>query len=359
MSRLLVTALILLGVLAPAAASAAAAPVWQQQAMVPVIASVDGTAALQAGIDATPDGGTLTLEAGASYRIDGTLLIRDRNGFTLDGNGATIYAITEGDRVRQHLSIANGSNIKVANLTVLGANPYAGTSDAAYRSTREAQHAFQVLGTDTVELDRVRAYDVFGDHVYIGMSYAGLTPANVWVHDSTFARNGRMGVGLTAGRNVVFERNSISAIRRSTFDLEPNNMSQVVDGLVIRDNVIGTGRFFFLASVGNGPVNNVTVENNVFRGKAMKVFVQPPSYTGRRTGWTMTGNTSDAIYGGSTASAVFGFFGVDNITVTGNYQKVQVNRSIVGVNTHDGCGVTVSGNQFPNAVAELAPTAGC
>ena len=51
----------------------------------------DATAGLNADIRATPDGGTLQLVAGASYRVDGTIGQDNRNGLTLDGRGARLY----------------------------------------------------------------------------------------------------------------------------------------------------------------------------------------------------------------------------------------------------------------------------
>jgi len=329
-------------------------PVWYKQGMVPTIGA-DATASLQSRINATPDGGTLTLEAGAKFRVDGTLRISNRRNFTLNGNGASIYAITSADRNRRHVSILNGSNIRVIGLTVLGANPNAGTGDFAYRPDREAQHAFEVLGSKTVELANLKAYDVYGDFVYIGL---GATAAsNVSVHDNTFARNGRQGVTVTAGLNVLIERNNISEVRRTTFDLEPNSPAWVVDGVTIRSNSIGTGRLNFLSAVGNGPVNRVTVASNVLRGKSLNALVRAPEGT-RRTGWSFTGNSSDLVFGTPSMAALH-FFGTDDISVTGNYQPLQAGRSMVGVNSHDGCRVVVSGNQFPGGVGANAPLADC
>ncbi len=344
----------LLGGIAPALAHSDPMPMWRQQGLVPRIGA-DSTATLQARIDSTPDGGTLTLEADAQFRVDGTLRIENRRNFTLNGNGATIYAITQADRARRHLSMSDGVNIRVTGLTVLGANPYAGIGDLAYQADLEAQHAFEVLGTKNVELDNLQAYDVYGDFVYVGKGTVGAS--NVRIHDNTFSRNGRQGVSVTEGTNVFIERNDISGVRRATFDLEPHNPAAVVDKVTIRDNTVGTGRLKFVASAGQGQVNNVTVANNVLKGKSLNILVTPPVGV-RRTGWTLTGNTSDSTYG-SPIGAVIVFYQTDAITVTGNYQPLQSGRDMVGVDTNDGCDVVVSGNQFPGGVGESTPEATC
>ena len=68
--------------------------------------SVNVTAALQAWLDSLPDGATALLAAGGCYRVDGTPQLIDRNGLTIDGNGSTLRAFTDGPPERPRRSAA-------------------------------------------------------------------------------------------------------------------------------------------------------------------------------------------------------------------------------------------------------------
>ncbi len=127
---------------------------------------VDVTARLAAFFESAPDGSTIQFPANARYLSNGSLVLTDRRNLTFEGNGATIFATPgTGDRERRHWTVRGGGGITFRNLVVKGANPVAGTSEAAYRSTMEAQHGFDFGGVDGVELDRVTVTDVYGDFV--------------------------------------------------------------------------------------------------------------------------------------------------------------------------------------------------
>ena len=93
-------------------------------------------------------------------------------------------------------------------------------------------------------LDRVQAYDVYGDFVYVGWQSSDVT-----VQRSQFARNGRQGWTVN-GANVLIQGNSITEVRRSTVDMEPALPTWATSNVVIRDNTVGPGRLLFFASLG-------------------------------------------------------------------------------------------------------------
>src|SRR4029078_5173276 len=78
--------------------------------------SVDTSAALQAWIDAKPDGSVLPFPAHACYRIDKTLLMRNRHGLTFEGNGVVLKAVSAGDREGGQLWFDGGSDIIVRDV---------------------------------------------------------------------------------------------------------------------------------------------------------------------------------------------------------------------------------------------------
>lgn len=100
------------------------------------------------------------MPAGARYRVEGAVVLRDRSNLTIQGNDALIFATTDGSGVpstlrdwprnRYHVEIRGGSGIVIRNLKVRGANPHAGMDDRAYVEALEAQHAFAIRGATIV-----------------------------------------------------------------------------------------------------------------------------------------------------------------------------------------------------------------
>jgi hypothetical protein len=306
------------------------------------------TAALTSFINSVPDGSTVTFPDNARYRIEGTLRFAHRHDLTIDGNGATFFATTTGNRTRGQWSFAGGTNLTLRNMTVRGANPNAGTGESAYVESLEAQHAFNFEGVRGIDLSHVTATDVYGDFVYLGM-YIG---PNIWssavkIHDNTFARNGRQGITLTGAKNVEIWNNDITDTRRATFDFEPNGRGWGVTGVSIHDNTIGPGRLNFISAVGNGRVNRIEVRNNTLHGRAMNQTWQGA----RRHGLTIVGNVADTEFGNPGGAAIY-VTGYTGVRISGNVQPIQPGRGMGGVDVWRSCQVDIRGNQFPNSVAE-------
>jgi hypothetical protein len=233
------------------------------------------------------------------------------------------------------------------NLIVRGANPQGGLGDESYQEDLEAQHAFNLLAVDGVELDRVVVSDVYGDFVYIGANRDVTWSQNVWVHDSSFARNGRQGIAVTAGRNVVIERNSIQLTRRSTFDLEPNTERGGAENIHFLDNVVGQGRLLFLASHGVGPVNDIVIARNQLAGHVLNMDVIPPEGTRGARFWII-GNTSTM----ASHRTPIRFWYIDGIVLRDNRQPVDT-AGETGVNLNEVCGAIVAANNFGAGTPEV------
>lgn len=335
--------------------------------------SRDVTAALQSFLDSVPDGATIEFPDSARYRAEGGLAFMNRRGLTLDGHGATILATTDGrtipppergsrsrwPRNRRHLLFVGGGDIVLRDLAVKGAHPAGGVAEAAYVKELEAQHGLEFHGVEGVELDRITVTDVYGDFVYLGAN-AGSWTRNVRIHDSRFERNGRQGIAITAAEDVVIEHNYIGNNRRATLDLEPNRDQGGARRIVVRDNTIGPGRLFFLASKGAGSnITDVTIEGNRLRGRALNIFVVPPPGH-RRAHFRILNNTSDDKQGG--AQGLFAYMGsppalmtferIDGLEVRGNVNPLPASQQMIGVRALESCNVTVTGNRFPGAVKE-------
>jgi hypothetical protein len=346
------TLVLALGVAAPTAATAAPT-IAAIPTAIPADCSRDVTAEILAWIASVPDGTTLRFARDGCYRVDGTLEIRDRNGLVLEGNHATFRAFTDGSelvnparvRTRAVWSFIKGSSLALRNAITVGANPAAGLGEAAYQPKFEAQHAYQVQGTQTMVIDHVEAYDVYGDFVYVG---AGTR--NLVVRGSTFLRNGRQGWTIN-GTNIVFEGNSIGETRRATIDMEPTYPTWESRNVTIRNNTIGSGRLLFFASVGAAaPISNVSILDNRL-DRAMTIYVDPPK--GTRSNYRVIGNVAAKGFG-SPAGAVWTFKDVVNLEIRDNVQPLQANRNMAGVALRHCSHVSVTGNQLPRATAAIS-----
>lgn len=329
----------------------------------------DVTDELNSFFSSTPDSSTISFPANARYRVEGTLMFVNRRSLTIEGNGATVVATTDGSGVtppatlahlwprgRRHFLFRGGSNLVVRNLKVTGANPNAGIGDLAYSAALEAQHGFEFSGVQGGELDHVTVNDVYGDFVYFGAS-SGILSLNIQIHDSDFERNGRQGMSFTGAQNILIERNNMSQVRRAHFDLEPNLPADSIRQVTIRDNQFGPGRLLFLASGGAaGTIEDIIVQGNTLTGKPLTIEMTPPIGS-RRSRIRIIGNVSDASFGSTIP--LMQFTRVDGLEVRANRNPLQANRSMVGVGAKESCNVVVADNEFLNAVAQVrieAPT---
>ena len=212
------------------------------------------------------------------------------------------------------------------------------------------QHGIRLEGATDVELARVHVFDVYGDFVYLGPGSDGGWSQGVWIHDSVFARSGRQGLTVTAGRDVVIERNVITDTRRATVDLEPNASTWGAENVHILDNQVGPGRLLFVAAGGGGPVDRVVVARNQLRGHILNTIVDPPS-SKRRRDFYFVDNTSDTPATRSPLS----FTRVDGLVVEGNRQPM-VRPGEAAVSVNDVCGVVVTGNDLSPGTLQLDDT---
>jgi hypothetical protein len=268
---------------------------------------------------------------------------------TFDGNGATFRAEDDGDQDRRHFWIIGGGGITIQDVTVVGANPHAGTGDLAYRSDRAFQHAFALQGVQGATLTRLAAYDVYGDFVYLGPdTRKGMNKrwsSDVQVTDSTFARNGRQGISTVAARDVLIARNDIREVRHATFNFEPTGTSWGAERVTVEDNVTGNGRLLWLSSGGQGSnVRDIVVRRNRMEGKAGAPVIYLKTPEGHRRG-PITVEDNEFLVSGSPAPG-FRFIRTDGVRFSGNRATFPENRAMTAVSIEYSDDVVVTGNDF-------------
>jgi hypothetical protein len=315
---------------------------------IPGDCSVDVSGPILSWIASVPDNSTLEFGTGACYRVDETLELRGRSGLDLVGNGAAFKAVTTGDAWRAQWRVVDSSNFGFRDMTIRGANPNGGT----FFSDRQWQHAIDLRGVAGVEIAGVNVSDLYGDCLYLGQ---GLTAAKAWtrgvhVHDSSCVRNGRMGIAVTAARNVLVESSSFGQIARTAFDVEPNGPGFGAQDITFRGNrATGAPPGGFFTAIGDGPVDSVTVSSNRLTGGGMymAVLARPGQ---RRSNIRIAGNSSDTGYN-APGSAALDFERVYGMTVTGNTIPLSgPNMALASVS--ESCEVSISGNRFPGGVIE-------
>jgi hypothetical protein len=338
--RTLVVAAWVMGMIAMPAAARPSVPAHDAGGDIDASGASDATAELQALFDRTPDGGVVRLQAGADYRVEGTLVLNERHDLTIDGNGARIFATTTADRTRYHLRLVGGSDLVVQNLEVQGANPHAGDDERGYIPELEAQHGISLDGVTNVELVGVNVHDTYGDLVYVSLHPDDRRwSQGVWIHDSVFARSGRQGIAVVGARDVVIEHNLLTDMRRATIDLEPSAASWGAENIHILENHVGPGRLLFVAAGGNGPVNSVVVARNALRGRGLSVHVVPPEGARRQRFWVVD-NTSDIL----AVKQPLQFTRTDGVIVRRNRQPVDERYALV--ESTDSCDVAITKNDI-------------
>jgi hypothetical protein len=312
---------------------------------IPADCSTDVTRPISAWIASVPNHSVLTFASGACYRIDGTLELSKRRGLRFEGSGATFAAGTPGDGWRAQWRALGGSGLVFRNMTIRGANP-AGT----FVPRLQHQHAFDLAGAAKVVIDHVNAADLYGDCVYVGLGWDNVTwSENVQVRDSSCTRPGRMGIAVTAGRDVLVQRSSFDQIGLDTFDVEPNGRGWGASHLRFTRNRIGRAHDYVFVATGRGPVHDVLVDRNTLVGKPMQMAVlAPPNRPRSRI--TITRNTSDTGYYDSNGSAMQ-FVGVHRLNVTRNLAPLSgPNMALASASAS--CDVKIRGNRYPGGVVQ-------
>ena len=314
--------------------------------------SSDVTQAITSWVASVPDNSVLSFDAGACYRIEGTIEVTNRNGLVFDGNGSTFRATsTNAPSYRAQWRLTRGSRLVLRDMVVRGANPAPGTLNDALQH----QHGVDLRGVADVELDRVRISDTYGDCVYVGQPWSTVNAwtSDVHMHDSSCTGAGRNGIAVTAGRNVLVETSSFGRIGLNTFGLEPNGAGFGAQNVTITRNQVGTVAFSVLAALSDSPIQGVTFSQNTIVGEPMVIAALPP--TGRRyADFEIVGNVSDTGHN-APGSVAMQFVRIDGLTVTGNTVPLS-GENMALARVAESCGVTISGNSYPGGVAEARVT---
>jgi hypothetical protein len=314
----------------------------------------DVSAAMNAFFNSVPNGSTVEIPPG-TYRMEQTLLLAGRSNLTIRANGVLFTMTSRGDRDRDNVHIADSTGISLTGLSVRGANPQGGVlNDGAV----EGQHGIEVNRSRNVTLTNVTATDTYADFFYVGGGDGNGPSENIILRGCRGARSGRQGISITNARNVLIEGCTLSEVRRTALNFEPNSRGgHVIDNVRFVGNTIGRTQLLFVSAEGTGPVNNILIQDNVLDGAEMSVWMRPQdgSY---RSNWTIVNNRSNDVFG-SQGGAVMLFENLRGLTLRGNTQPMQAGRNMYLASAVRVCLGAVDGNDLPNAVGVVRHISAC
>lgn len=312
--------------------------------------SIDVTAQLNEHIAALPDGGVLAFRRDACHRIDDTVLIEAKRDLTIEGNGVTLQAATQGDDTRKHLNFEGGGGFVIRDLTLVGAHPDAGPD--GYVRELEGQHGMNFGSVDGAEISNVTITDVYGDFIRFAKGKGEEWTRNVVVTGSRFDGSGRQGTSFTAASDIRIEGNSFTRVARSVFDIEPNGLGGGGRRLAFIDNEVSNWGNLVLPMGGKGEVSDISLVGNRLFGKHLDVLVKDPRDAEkgdggglRRRNLSVIGNVSDT----PSRQTVVNLTAMDGAVVRGNVQPFAGDASTVAVKVTASCDVEVAENDFAGA----------
>lgn len=243
----------------------------------------DVTDALNAFFASVPPDSTVVFPTAAVYRAENSLFATWER-VLVEGNGATIYASTDGSqlpphdgklptwpRQRHHLALKGCRDVTVRDLAVRGPN-----TEARYQSTHEGQHGLLVNGGSNVLLVRVSVDDVWGDFVCVAQAASRVTCRN-----GVFSGAGRQGFGVSSGTDLLFEDWFMTRVARTAIDVEPVSHygeagspfhEEVTRATFRRGMVKAPVANAIVGNLGTGPVHDLIVSDVSVEGRSLSVL---------------------------------------------------------------------------------------
>lgn len=345
-------------------------------ALLPV--TVDRTAVVQAVIDAAPDGteqnpNIVTLAG--SYLLNGTLEIEERNWLIIDATGLTMFRSELSNsfvHIRGCVGITWNGGVAFGPHTGYGADGVRGQYNPDYAF----QHGIHLgpLGSNDgmftectdITIDGFRCRDIGGDYIYISSALYGpqgnrtpLDPERVIVRNCIGEKNGRQGVGVVGGDDILIEDNTFVATRTG-IDLE--NVHGAITNCVIQRNALHTRNGAVNAQSSNINCNGIVIRDNVAVGPGIRCTSSAGTH---RFNWTVQDNIwpssnlfpptdvypSPGVTGGGAEGALMWFKYTDGVVIDGNYFRVGLkrvqNRTVNGAVRLDNVnGIAITNNDF-------------
>jgi hypothetical protein len=232
----------LLGVLAALTIAGGVTPAhaggYTPPGSIPAACQADATTALNAWIGTVPDGSVIDFPPGGCYRLDGSILLRDRNGLTFTGNGSTFKAtnlVADVNTTRARFRIQYGGDLTFEGMTLAGAG------NGVYDPAHEHDHGIFAQGVDGLTVTGVTGRGLVGDFVELAQGPDQVTPSrNVTLSRVDVSGIGRMGVSCVACDGFTVDRSRFDKVALHTFDVEIQGDNWPGRNIRFTNNIIGS-----------------------------------------------------------------------------------------------------------------------
>ncbi|MBV9279691.1 MAG: hypothetical protein JOZ41_06390, partial [Chloroflexi bacterium] len=136
--------------------------VYTVPASIPHDCSANVDPQLNSWLASVPNGATIEFPANGCYNQDGEIDVINKSNMTIEGNGSTFHATTQGTYRRSNWVFREDSNVAAENMTVYGAEPDAtitnGLKDGScYYHPLEWQMGYDFQATSGGTLNNVKA----------------------------------------------------------------------------------------------------------------------------------------------------------------------------------------------------------
>jgi hypothetical protein len=330
--------------------------------------SADVTQSLQNWINSVPDNSTLVFGRDACYRVDRTLVVQNRVGLTLRGNGATFRRVTPSPPELQypnanaHWTFVGDSNLTVRDMKVVGLNTSPDPNDPVPPGTPEPgkfgarddrvafEYAYGVFASQNVTFVHLSADAAYGDGLLIGGEHQPDLVQNFKAFDVTIDRNGRQGVAIVTAHGVVLDKIYIQHSRRSGIDIEANGGDGFPQDIEIRNSDI-VAASVPISDAGVDTTTNVYIHDNIIRwGNPSHSWITTGATSPHHNKWRIVHNQALFDMGEYPAMSLDY---VDNLEIRDNVATetappaARAGERLVAVTvSNSGAPVTITGNDF-------------
>jgi hypothetical protein len=194
------------------------------------------------------------------------------SGTRMTGNNTVLKGINENVSVSNVLKLANVSDVFIKGFTIIGdVNENTATDEGA-------GHGISINGCENVHIDDVICRDCFTDGIYIRGN-------NIKVSNSKMEHNGRQGISITNGTNIIIENvecnGSFRIAPMSGIDIEPSLETDVIDYITLRNIQTsgnrGTGLNISLAHMKTREHCSILVDNYCDIGSGIEIGTHFPT----------------------------------------------------------------------------------
>lgn len=211
--------------------------------------TTDDTQAFNNAIASLPNGGTVIVPYGKTFKIQG-VGVNDtpdyptggvilKSNITLLMLGATLQIIPNNSRVYTCLNITNCDRVKVIGGTLIGERSQHTNSSDYVNNLDQWGHGIAVVGSSNIYIEDVKARDFMGDGICVGANSTGTTSSNVNITHCISDNVRRNGLSVTSCYGGTVSNNTFQNTNgcspESGIDLEPNP-GRVVTDMVIENN---------------------------------------------------------------------------------------------------------------------------